>query len=549
MFLWGETDMKLADTPARSTTMRRATKSALASTMAFVAILGTGLAPITALDAAPTTGSAATPVASTDTALVLSVGGSRVINLPAKMSDVVIADSNIADVHVRSENQLYIMAKAPGETTIFVTAKTGKILYSGTIRVGTNLTSIDQMLKLAMPEDDIHVATMNGMVLLTGTILAPEDAAEAERLTQAFVGKDVTVVSRLKTATPLQVNLQVKISEVNRSLIHKVGTNITGLGTGSGSFSGYVGHSSRDFATQTINKPTIAPGVLNPDGTYTPPYVSVPGSIDTKFNQPTDGSTTLGFIAKMFGMNVVGALDLAETTGLATTLAQPNLTSLSGETASFLAGGEYPYQVTNGTLGNSIEFKQYGVQLAFTPTVLADGRISLRVRPTVSSLDFSINAAVPALKSRTAETTVELGSGQAFMIAGLLSNDSANNIDKVPGIGNIPILGSLFKSRQFQKNETELVIVVTPYLVKPVNASDIHLPTDGFRSATELQGLIGQQGEDGVSGAKPVGPSMAPGTPAPQGGGSGQSMSSAAPADARRKPAKSASASAPGFSF
>ncbi|CAN5486166.1 type II and III secretion system protein family protein [soil metagenome] len=520
--------MILVHTVARGKAMRHA----LASTMAVVAILGTGLAPVNALDAASASTTGASPAASTDNALVLSVGGSRVINLSAKMSDVVIADPAIADVHVRSENQLYILAKAPGETTIFVTAKTGKILYSGTVRVGTNLTSIDQMLKLAMPEDDIRVATMNGMVLLTGTILAPEDAAEAERLTQAFVGKDVTVVSRLKTATPLQVNLQVKISEVNRTLIHKVGTNISGIGDGTGSFSGYVGHAGRQYFTQG--------GGTSP----TDPLL--------KFIQPSDNSTTLGFVARMFGMDVIGALDLAENSGLATTLAQPNLTSLSGETASFLAGGEYPYQVTNGTQGNSIEFKQYGVQLAFTPTVLADGRISLRVRPTVSSLDFSINSAVPALKSRTAETTVELGSGQAFMIAGLLSNDSANTINKVPGIGNIPILGSLFKSRAFQKNETELVIVVTPYLVKPVNAADIRLPTDGFRSATEAQGLLLQQGNDGISGAKPLGPTLAPATPGPQSGTTAPGLSAVQPNDKRRKPAKSAKsadASAPGFSF
>jgi pilus assembly protein CpaC len=238
-------------------------------------------------------------------------------------------------------------------------------------------------------------------------------------------------------------------------------------------------------------------------------------------------------------MDLAAALDLAESSGLATTLAQPNLTSLSGETASFLAGGEYPYTVNNGpSSGNSIEFKQYGVQLAFTPTVLADGRISLRVRPTVSSLDFSVSASVPALRSRTAETTVELGSGQAFMIAGLLNNQTSNNISKVPGLGDIPILGSLFKSRQFQRNESELVIVVTPYLVKPMNAADVRLPTDGFRNATELQGLISQQTNDGVSGGRPVGPTRAP-VPVPV---------SPAPQASAARPAKSG-AVAPGFSF
>jgi len=157
--------------------------------------------------AAPTTALNAAPSSAQDNAILLSVGGSRVVNLTAKMSDVVIADPEVVDVHVRSQNQLYLIAKKPGETTVFVTATNGKVLFSGTVRVGNNLTSIDDMLHLAMPGAEIAVNKMNGMILLTGTIQAPEDAAEAERLTQAFVGKDVTVVSRLRMATPLQVML------------------------------------------------------------------------------------------------------------------------------------------------------------------------------------------------------------------------------------------------------------------------------------------------------------------------------------------------------
>ncbi|MEV4935421.1 type II and III secretion system protein family protein [Sphingobium sp. LSP13-1-1.1] len=482
-----------------------------------------------AIAAAPTTALNAAPASMQDNAILLSVGGSKVINLPAKMSDVVIGDPDVVDVHVRSQNQLYLIAKKAGETTVFATTTNGKVLFSGTVRVGNNLTSIDEMLKLAMPNADIAVNKMNGMVLLTGTIAAPEDAAEAERLTQAFVGKEVTVVSRLRTATPLQVNLQVKIAEVTKDVGHKIGMNITGLGTGTGSFSGYINRADRAFQTNT--------GGGAPTSDISRSWL---------FNSPTDGTTSLGFVAKLLGMDVAAALDLAESSGLATTLAQPNLTSLSGETASFLAGGEYPYTVSNGTQGNSIEFKQYGVQLAFTPTVLADGRISLRVRPTVSSLDFSINASVPALKSRTAETTVELGSGQAFMIAGLLNNDTANSISKVPGLGNLPILGSLFKSRNFQRHETELVIVVTPYLVKPMNASDVRLPTDGFRNANEGQGLFLQQGHDGVSGAQAPMPSRAPGAPVPA---PGPQSSAALPPVASRDTGKRSKDAAPGFSF
>lgn len=493
----------------------------LGSTLSASAV---GIAPARAAASAdPTGGSVVT----------LSVGASRVINLPVKMTDVIVADPRIADVYVRSQNQLFILAKAPGETAVTVTAGNGRTLYSTLVRVGNNLSSIDQMLKLAMPEADITVSRLNGLTLLTGTVKAPEDVAEAERLVQAFTGKDMTVVSRLRTATPLQVNLQVKFAEVNRSLVHQIGMNWTTWDRSGGSFNGFVGRNTRNFGSFDVD-PTS-----NTYGAFT-------------FNQPTDSRTTLGFIAKMFGMDVAGALDLAESSNLATTLAQPNLTSLSGETASFLAGGEYPYTISNGTMGNSIQFKQYGVQLAFTPTVLSDGRISLRVRPTVSSLDFSVNANVPALKSRSAETTVELGSGQAFMIAGLLNNGAENYVDKVPGFGDIPILGSLFKSRKFQRDETELVIVVTPYLVKPMNARDVRLPTDGFRSATPAQGLLLQQGADGVSGAEPPRPSLAPGErPADPAGAPLVSAPPAPAAPARtRKPKKAATADAtPGFTF
>ncbi len=469
-----------------------------------------------AFAAAPTSAVNAAISSAQDNAILLSVGGSRVVNLPAKMSDVVIADPEVVDVHVRSQNQLYLIAKKAGETTVFATASNGKVLFSGTVRVGNNITSIDDMLRLAMPGAKIAVNTMNGMVLLTGTIQAPEDAAEAERLTQAFVGKDVTVVSRLRMATPLQVMLQVKIAEVAKDVGHKIGTNFTSHDTGS--TGGYVGGGLRDFAQ----------------------YDSDTNSWN--FTTPVDGSYSLGGVARIFGMDIAGALDLAESSGLASTLAQPNLTALSGETASFLAGGEYPYTVSNGLQGNSIEFKQYGVQLAFTPTVLADGRISLRVRPTVSSLDFSINANVPALRSRTAETTVELGSGQAFMIAGLLNNEASNSVNKIPGLGNLPILGSLFKSRQFQRNETELVIVVTPYLVKPMNASDVRLPTDGFRNADLGEGLFLQRGHSGTSGARRPMPSRAPGSPMPT---PGPEASAASPPAVARKDGDAA----PGFSF
>ena len=220
----------------------------------------------------------------------------------------------------------------------------------------------------------------------------------------------------------------------------------------------------------------------------------------------------------MLGLNLTSTLDLAQTDGLVTTLAEPNLTALSGETASFLAGGEFPIPVSQGNNAVTIEYKQYGVGLAFTPVVLADGRISMRVRPEVSELSDAgsvvlNNFKVPALTTRRAETTVELGSGQSFMIAGLLQNHNSNSLTKAPFLGDIPILGALFRSTNFQRNETELVIVVTPYLVRPVS-NQLPIPTDGYRAPTDPQLNLEGQLFTGVSGSRSPTAIAAPGSSA-----------------------------------
>lgn len=470
--------------------------------------------------------------------LLMSVGNSRVVNLPGNMSDVVVADPNIVDVHVRSQRQLYIIAKAPGETNVFVTAPNGQMLYSNRVRVGNNLTSIDQMLSLALPSAKVQISTLNGMILLTGTVAAPEDAAEAERLVQAFSGKDTTVVSRLRTATPLQVNLQVRIAEVNKTVSKDIGFNLAtadltsgfkfGLGQGRGVING----------TWTMGGPL---GV----GNGVQPIANGAGEVIGSGVVSADVGTTLAFDTKFLGLNILGALDLAEVQGLATTLANPNLTALSGETASFLAGGEIPIPISTGLGQVSVEFKQYGVSLSFTPTVLADGRISMRVRPEVSQLDQAASVrlnsfTIPGISTRRAETTVELGSGQSFMIGGLLQNSNSNSVDKAPFLGDLPILGNLFKSSKFRRQDTELVIVVTPYLVRPVNANEIALPTDGYRNATDVQRLLGNKAHDGKSGEKRPTPSVGEPTTVTNSGGSAARSS-----DTRQATAPAA----PGFSF
>ncbi len=469
-------------------------------------------------------------------ALLLGVGESRVINLPSNLSDVLIANPAVLDVHVRSQRQIYLIAKAPGETNVFVTTRDGKMLYANAVRIGNNLTSIDQMLKLAMPNADVQVSTMNGMILLTGTVAAPEDAAEVERLVTAFA-KDTTVVSRMRTATPLQVNLQVRIAEVNKSFSKNIGFNLASADLTSG-FKFGIGQ-----GRQIINEKWTIGGPLGTGLGMRPITDSTGKVIGTGATAQTSG-TTLTADTNLFGLNLLAALDLAEAQGLSATLANPNLTALSGETASFLAGGEIPIPIASTLGAVSVEYKQYGVSLAFTPTVLADGRISMRVRPEVSQLDqgsaVRLNGfAIPGISTRRAETTVELGSGQSFMIGGLLSNSSGNSLDKAPFLGDIPILGNLFKSRGFNRQETELVIIVTPYLVKPVNARDIALPTDGYRNADEAQQLLGSQLHAGQTGGERPKPEMAPPT----------TVTPDQVPDAVKGSKNSSKAAAPGFSF
>jgi len=461
--------------------------------------------------------------------LALGTGRGELVTLPAIMTDVFVASDAIADVQVKSSNQLFVFGKAPGETTIYASNARGDVVWSANVRVGNNLDNVDQMLHVAMPEAHIVVSTMNNAVLLTGTVTAPEDAAEAERLVKAFVGDKTTVISRVKMATPLQVNLSVKIAEVSRSLTRNISTNLASYSTSTNGFQYGIGQGSNWFNNGYSSLPLgvgtqvqgYVPNPLNASATN-PQGLTPANGIGV--NTATIGST-IGLSGTMLGLNLLAALNLGESIGLVTTLAEPNLTALSGETAEFLAGGQFPIPVSTGLGAVSVEFKNYGVSLSYTPTVLANGRISLRVRPEVSELTsqgaVSLNGySVPGLTVRRAETTVELGSGQSFMIGGLLSNTSQNTITKMPGAGDIPVLGSLFRSTAYQRGETELVIIVTPYLVNPVDANQIKLPTDGFKSATAVQQMLGHLESDNPKGTvtpkaieKPATQSSTPATP------------------------------------
>lgn len=445
----------------------------------------------------------------------LSIGRGQLITVGGAMADVFVANESIADVQVKSQRQLYVFGKAGGETTVYASNAAGDIIWSANVRVGSNIESVDQMLRMAMPDAKVAVSTMGtNTFLLTGTVGAPEDAAEAQRLVSAYVGKEANVISRLKMATPLQVNLQVRFAEVSRTLVKTLGTNLTTI-DGTGGFKFGLAQGRSIGGTVTTN-PLLPFGVGNaPSGYVIDPITGKLALTPGSSINPLNASNTLAGMGKLFGLNILGALDAAETAGLVTTLAQPNLTALSGETADFLAGGEYPIPISQGLGTTSIEYKRFGVSLSYTPTVLANGRISLRVRPEVSELSsqgsIQLNGfEVPALTVRRTETTIELGSGQSFMIAGLMSNNAQNTVQKLPGAGDVPILGSLFRSTSFKRGETELVIVVTPYLVNPVDANDIKLPTDGYQNPNDIERVLGNMSVGGKSGGDRPKPSAEP---------------------------------------
>nr|WP_256325728.1 type II and III secretion system protein family protein [Sphingomonas sp. YR710] len=464
----------------------------------------------------------------------LSIGSGQMVRLPEPMTDLFVADDKIADVQVRSSQMLYIFGKGAGETAVYATDKSGKVLWSSTVRVGANISSVDAMLKLAMPEAAITATTMNGIVLLTGTVAAPTDIEEAQKLVEKFVGEQTQVVNRLKSATPLQVSLHVKIAEVSREFAKQIGVNLLNRDTTGGFLFGIA--QGRSFGTignrdiSALPKVDASANYGFPAGSLSLPFDPATGQFVTgpgtaySLSGLLSAGTSLGFAGKFLGMDLAAAIDLAENDGLVTTLAEPNLTALSGETASFLAGGEIPIPISGGLGSVSVEFKQYGVSLSFTPTVLAGGRISLRVRPEVSQLSSAgavkLNGfTIPGISTRRAETTVELGSGQAFMIGGLMSNGQNNTVDKAPFLGDLPVLGALFRSNGFKRNETELMIVVTPYLVRPVSPNQIALPTDGYRAPTDGQRVIAGQSFDGKSGEQRAVPHTAsPRTIAPPAG-------------------------------
>ncbi|MGH1481481.1 MAG: type II and III secretion system protein family protein [Geminicoccales bacterium] len=400
----------------------------------------------------------------------IEVGKGQVIRLPRPAATVFVADPEIADVQAQSPSIIYLFGRKAGSTSLFAVDESDQLLLRSAVQVKHNMKGLQDAITRLLPDGDVSASSVDGSIVLDGKVGSPRQAQELRDLASRFLGEDESLLNRTRVGSPTQVHLRVRVAEVSREVIKEFGFNWENLfNTGNFSF-GFA--SGRDLLGATGGNVFRAPA--NAGG-------NAPGIGFGSFNSGSASVNT--------------AIDALAEEGLVTVLAEPNLTALSGETASFLAGGEFPIPVASDDNEIEIEFKEFGISLAFTPTVLSEHRISLRVRPEVSEL--SENGAItiggltiPALATRRAETTVELGSGQSFAIGGLLSNDVQNTVSRFPGLGDLPVLGTLFRSQRFQTSETELVIMVTPYLVKPVSEPVLASPIDGYQAPNDIERIL-----------------------------------------------------------
>lgn len=369
----------------------------------------------------------------------------QLLRLDRAMASVFIANPAIADITAKSERLLYLFGKTVGTTTLFALDGNDNVIANVTVHVTHNLARLDKALSELVPDGQIEVSSVDGAIILAGAVETASESEDARRLATRFISEGEEVINRLAVTAPNQVNLRVRIAEVSRDVINQLGFNWD-----------FFVDSSFNFGLQSLN--------------------------------PIAGINTLAFSGTAGDASIDALIDALAEDNLVTVLAEPNLTALSGETATFLSGGEFPIPVSQDADSITIEFKQFGVSLSFTPTVLGRSRVSMRVRPEVSQLSNAVQVlaegfAIPGLTTRRAETSVELASGQSFAIAGLLSDNTRSEARKIPGLGDLPILGALFQSDRFERRETELVIIVTPYVVRPVDANQLKTPVDPYRAA------------------------------------------------------------------
>ncbi len=412
-----------------------------------------------------------TPVTPVRASITLSAGSGQVIHLHANAINVFTADPKVAEVRPASANSLFVFGVAPGTTTVAALSAAGDPIAQYQVSVVPSGFDAGQVRGTLSHGGNASVstrATETG-VSLSGHVATPGDAERAVSAAKGSLPPDAKVDNHMMVNQSIEVGLHVRIAEMTRSLVRELGVNWSTFGQlGKEVLIG--------AATNTAN--VVIPGA-NPSQVF--------------------GSIGRSGVAGAYNLNAV--IDALSQDSLVHTLAEPNLTTMSGQPASFLVGGEFPIPVATNNNTISIEFKQFGISLAFVPTVISPGRISLHVRPEVSALDkadgvtsvlnSNVSISIPALTVRRADTTIELGSGQSMAIAGLLSDQTTQTVQATPGIGDIPVLGALFRSDSFQRQQTELVIVVTPYIVRPVSdPGALKLSTDGFHAPNDFERIL-----------------------------------------------------------
>lgn len=392
----------------------------------------------------------------------IGLGKSVVLHLPGEARDVIVGNTSIVDAVIRNKNTAYLFARATGQTNIFFLDANGQQIMALDLEVAQDTLSLTKLLQRAIPGNHITVDVINNSLVMGGTALNADEAKRAIDLANQFEignGGDASkVVDTIKIAGEDQVMLQVKVVEMQRDVLKQWGINISAL-INAGSFA---------FNLSNVNPFTNS--LLSPNGGYGAAFSS--------------GSTKLS-----------GVLTAMESDGMLHTLAEPNLTAMSGQAASFKAGGQFPYQICQLTAGGSnctVSFKDYGVQLDFTPTVLTAGRINLKIHTVVSELAgvTSGSQSVPSLTNREAQTVLELPDGGSMMLAGLIRETTRQTINGTPGLKQLPVLGALFRSRDFVSNQTELVVIVTPRIVRSVAQKQLEAPDKNYNVATDRQTIL-----------------------------------------------------------
>ncbi|HWK96354.1 MAG TPA: type II and III secretion system protein family protein [Pseudolabrys sp.] len=394
----------------------------------------------------------------------LGIGKSVAIDLPADIKDVLVADPTIANAVVRTSRRVYMIGVKIGQTNIFFFDAAGRQIAGFDIAVTRDLNGLRAALRQAMPEADIRVEGIGEGVMLTGSASSAVESQQAYDLASRLAGDGTKVVNGITVRGRDQVMLKVSVAEVRRDVIKQLGIDLSG---------------SFNYGTAVVN--------LNTQNPFS-----------------ATGQTLSNTNLEGIGRNVTATLRAMDRAGVLRTLAEPNLTAISGETASFVAGGEFP--IPSGlscdttksppTCQPQIEFKKFGVGLVFTPVVLSEGRISLKVMTEVSDLSTdnsmtltvpgaSSSLTVPSISTRRAETTVEIPSGGSLALAGMIQEKTKQQINGVPGLMQLPILGALFKSRDYVNNQTELVVIVTPYVVRAVAQKQLSRPDDGFADPSD----------------------------------------------------------------